>query len=108
MFYCEDCRIERRWPAGLSTVTHRCELCGRTGVCHDRPSRSLPPPPKPETPMSIEIRRIAQERLGLYSFDYSNEDHPEVRDVTLDDIRAALEEAYRAGEASAKYIPPRE
>lgn len=58
--------------------------------------------------MSIEIRRIAQERLGLYSFDYSDEDRPEVRDVTLDDIRAALEEAYRAGEASAKYIPPRE
>lgn len=57
--------------------------------------------------MSRELRRIAQERLGLYALDYSNEEHPEIRDVTIEDIKAALEDAYRAGEASAKYVPPR-
>lgn len=57
--------------------------------------------------MSLEVRRIAQERLGLFALDYTNEEHPEIRDVTVEDIKAALEDAYRAGEASAKYIPPR-
>ena len=57
--------------------------------------------------MSLEIRRIAQARLGLFSLDYCADDHPEIRDVTLEDIKAALEDAYLAGEASGKYIPPR-
>ena len=57
--------------------------------------------------MSIEIRRIAQERLGLYALDHTASEHPEVRDVTLEDIKAALQDAYLAGEASAKYVPPR-
>lgn len=108
MLYCEECRTKRSWPEGLSSSTGRCELCGETVACHDRPSRTLPPPPKPESAMSMELRRIAQERLGLYALDYSNDDHPEIRDVTLDDIKGALEEAYRAGEASAKYIPSRD
>ena len=76
-------------------------------MCHDRPSRTLPPPPKPESAMSLEIRRIAQARLGLFALDYGAGDHPEIRDVTVEDIKAALEDAYLAGEASAKYIPPR-
>ena len=50
---------------------------------------------------------IAQERLGLFALDYTSDEHPEIRDVTVEDIKSALEEAYRAGEASAKYIPPR-
>jgi len=57
--------------------------------------------------MSMEVRRIAEERLGLYSLAYTNGEQPEIRDVTVDDIRTALEDAYRAGEASAKYIPSR-
>jgi len=57
--------------------------------------------------MSLEIRRIAQARLGLFALDYGAGDHPEIRDVTVEDIKAALEDAYLAGEASAKYIPPR-
>jgi len=57
--------------------------------------------------MSMEVRRIAQDRLGLYALNHTNDEHPEIRDVTVDDIRTALEEAYRAGEAAAKYIPPR-
>jgi len=57
--------------------------------------------------MSMEIRRIAQARLGLFALDYGAGDHPEIRDVTVEDIKAALEDAYMAGEASAKYIPPR-
>ncbi|MDD5350046.1 MAG: hypothetical protein PHQ12_07530 [Chthoniobacteraceae bacterium] len=107
MLYCEECRIKRNWPEGLLASNGRCELCGDTCLCHDRPSRTLPPPPRPESAMSIEIRRIAQARLGLFSLDYCAEEHPEIRDVTLDDIKAALEDAYLAGEASAKYIPPR-
>jgi hypothetical protein len=107
MLYCEECRTERCWPEGLRLSTGRCELCSKTLVCHDRPSRSLPSPKRPESAMSMEVRRIAQERLGLYALDYTNDEHPEIRDVTVEDIRAALEAAYRAGEASAKYIPPR-
>jgi len=107
MLYCEECRIKRGWPEGVLPLTGRCELCGETRLCHDRPSRTLPPPPKAESAMSLEVRRIAQERLGLFALDYTNGEHPEIRDVTVEDIRAALEEAYRAGEASAKYIPPR-
>jgi hypothetical protein len=57
--------------------------------------------------MSREVRRIAQERLGLYALDYTNSEQAEIRDVTVEDIKAALEDAYRAGEASAKYVPPR-
>lgn len=107
MLYCEDCRIKRSWPEGYLSSNGRCELCGETSLCHDRPSRTLPPPPKPETPMSIEIRRIAQARLGLFSLDAGAGEHPEIRDVTLEDIKGALEDAYLAGEASARYIPPR-
>lgn len=57
--------------------------------------------------MSMELRRIAREKLGLKALDYAGGELPEVWDVSVDDIRAALEAAYRAGEASAKYIPPR-
>lgn len=107
MLYCEDCRIKRGWPEGLSSTTRRCELCGETCECHDRPSRTLPAPPKPESAMSMEIRRIAQERLGLYALDYTAGEHPEIRDVTVEDIKTALQDAYLAGEASAKYVPAR-
>lgn len=108
MLYCEECRTNRNWPEGIfSGTTRACELCGQTRLCHERPSRSLPAPPKPESPMSMEIRRIAQERLGLYALDYTAGEHPEIRDVTVDDIKAALQDAYLAGEASAKYVPPR-
>jgi len=108
MLYCEDCRMKRSWPAGFLSSNGRCELCGETLVCHDRPSRTLPPPPKPESALSLEVRRIAQERLGIYALDYTNGECPEIRDVTVEDIKAALEEAYRAGEAAAKYVPPRD
>lgn len=57
--------------------------------------------------MSMELRRIAREKLGLQALDYAEGELPETWDVTVDDIKAALEAAYRAGEASAKYIPPR-
>lgn len=57
--------------------------------------------------MSREVRRIAQERLGLYALDYAGSENPEIRDVSVEDIKSALEDAYRAGEASAKYFPPR-
>ena len=107
MLYCEECRIKRCWPEGFLSSNGRCELCGETRTCHDRPSRTLPPPPKPESAMSMEVRRIAQARLGLYALDYTTGEQPEIRDVTLEDIKAALEDAYLAGEAVAKYIPPR-
>jgi len=107
MLYCEECRIKRGWPEGFTSTTRSCELCGKTHVCHERPSRSLPAPPKPESAMSIEVSRIAQDFLGLYALDHAGGDDPEIRDVTVEDIKIALEAAYRAGEASAKYVPPR-
>ena len=108
MLYCEDCRTERGWPEGFTISTRCCEFCGQTCLCHDRPSRTLPPVPKPESAMGMEVKRIAQEKLGLYALDYTGDDQPEIRDVTVEDIKSALEAAYRAGEASAKYIPPRD
>ena len=44
MFYCEKCRVERKWPEGFMKSHGRCECCDTVAYCHDRPSRSLPTP----------------------------------------------------------------
>jgi hypothetical protein len=46
MFYCEKCRVERKWPEGFMKSRGNCELCGNIAHCHDRPSWSLPRPPE--------------------------------------------------------------
>lgn len=46
MFYCEDCRKKRSWPASLGRSVGRCEVCEQKAVCFDMPSRLLPLPPK--------------------------------------------------------------
>ena len=44
MFYCDRCRIRKGWPETLARSTGPCEVCGKTAVCHDTPSKYLPLP----------------------------------------------------------------
>lgn len=43
MFYCEPCRAENNWPDSISRSSGKCECCGKSAICWDRPSSSLPP-----------------------------------------------------------------
>jgi hypothetical protein len=45
MFYCEKCRKRNSWPESLARSEGPCEVCGRTTVCHNTPSKYLPLPP---------------------------------------------------------------
>lgn len=42
MFYCEDCRKKNGWPESMCRSYGRCEVCGKTNVCYDIPSKFLP------------------------------------------------------------------
>lgn len=47
MFFCEPCRVEKKWPKSLGFpfmgVSYGfCEICGKTADCHDVPSSALP------------------------------------------------------------------
>ena len=46
MFYCQQCQQEKGWPESFSRSHGNCEICGRTRLCFDVPSRALPPPKK--------------------------------------------------------------
>jgi hypothetical protein len=43
MFFCEECRIERGWPGSILGPRSYgpCEVCRKTGPCHDVPSSAL-------------------------------------------------------------------
>lgn len=48
MFYCDPCRLKLGWSESLMKSRGRCEMCEKTALCHDTPSRLLPaPPPRP-------------------------------------------------------------
>ena len=49
MFYCEQCRRAKAWPA-TARSDGTCELCERVISCHWAPDRHLPgfPPPLEE------------------------------------------------------------
>lgn len=42
MFYCTPCATEQGWPEGFAKSRGLCEVCGKTAICSDRPSSSLP------------------------------------------------------------------
>jgi len=42
MFYCDECAKINGYPESLGKSKGRCELCGKTRICNDRPSSSLP------------------------------------------------------------------
>jgi hypothetical protein len=44
MFYCDRCRVRNHWPETMARSTGPCEVCGKTAVCHDTPSKYLPLP----------------------------------------------------------------
>jgi hypothetical protein len=47
MLFCEDCRIKKQWPrsAGFpftgTKPNAKCEVCGKSGDCHDIPASKL-------------------------------------------------------------------
>ena len=45
MFYCHDCAQHHEYPETMSKSQGNCEICGRTRLCNDRTSSSLPLPP---------------------------------------------------------------
>ena len=48
MFYCDECARRKRWPETVTTSRGPCEICGRTAVCNEMPSRLLPLPGEEE------------------------------------------------------------
>jgi hypothetical protein len=65
MFYCPACATEKGWPESMARSEGRCEVCGKTRVCYDVPSKYLPLPAEPpitqeelETALSEELGRI--------------------------------------------------
>lgn len=52
MFYCNQCRIEKRWPESLSISRGTCEICGERADCYDVPSKYLPKAPPSLEPTS--------------------------------------------------------
>jgi hypothetical protein len=43
MYYCDDCRIKNKWPDSFTYSRGKCECCGASARCWDRPSSTLPP-----------------------------------------------------------------
>jgi len=45
MFYCHTCGKERGWPIDTFMKSMgACEICGKSAVCNDTPSKYLPIP----------------------------------------------------------------
>jgi hypothetical protein len=42
MFYCDPCRVQRKWPESHGRSLGKCEVCGDVATCNDQPSTSLP------------------------------------------------------------------
>lgn len=42
MFYCTPCQEKRDWPETIFKSTGKCEICGKSAVCNDMPSKYLP------------------------------------------------------------------
>jgi hypothetical protein len=57
-YYCESCRVKNDWPSTFTQRYCKCEMCGKTALCWDRPSSGFPPV-KPK-------RRISLNEGGWY------------------------------------------
>lgn len=46
MFYCDPCRLKQDpvWPEGWMKSQGPCEICGKSALCSDVPSKYLPLP----------------------------------------------------------------
>lgn len=42
MFFCDSCGRENQWPASMSKSLGPCEICHKTRMCNDVPSKYLP------------------------------------------------------------------
>lgn len=49
MFFCEECRVKRAWPASMLRSMGPCELCKKRASCYDVPSKYLPMPDERKT-----------------------------------------------------------
>lgn len=56
MFYCSACAKRNHWPETFRKSYGPCELCDVVAVCNDRPSYSLPQPPKHKDQPDAEDR----------------------------------------------------
>ncbi len=54
-----------------------------------------------------EIKRIAKEHLGVYTLETRNSDSLDFHDVSVWQVKHALEAAYIAGAKSKRFIKPR-
>jgi hypothetical protein len=43
MFFCEECREKNGWPKSLFKSRGPCEVCHKSAVCNDVPSKHLSP-----------------------------------------------------------------
>lgn len=43
MFFCGDCAENHGYPENFMKSHGPCEICGRTALCNDVPSKYLPP-----------------------------------------------------------------
>ena len=48
MFYCDACAARKGYPRTMFRSLGKCEVCGTTQVCSDKPSKDLPLPRKEE------------------------------------------------------------
>lgn len=67
MFYCDLCAHKRKWPESMGKSYGRCEVCGDTRACNDRPSSTLPLPPAPPLSEDRDFQNILarlQERIN--------------------------------------------
>ena len=42
MFFCDPCATKRKWPTSISKSSGRCEMCNKSAICNDVPSKYLP------------------------------------------------------------------
>ena len=43
MYFCDPCRGKKQWSESMAKSEGPCEVCGKTSVCNDVPSKYLPP-----------------------------------------------------------------
>lgn len=41
MFYCKECEKKEDWPSGFFKSYGRCEVCEKSALCSDIPSKTL-------------------------------------------------------------------
>jgi hypothetical protein len=73
MFFCNECKVKNKWGESIGQSRGRCEVCGKTALCNDIPSKYLPvpePEPSPAVPVYAEPmapRYKFNRKLAIYT-----------------------------------------